>query len=222
MVAKANPPMMVIAIDTKNASVKSGAIPRMVVTAASITGRKRDTLAFTIASRIDRPSPRTKSISSTRTMPFLISMPDRLNRPSKAVKVNGISVPNKPSTTPFTDMGTKSQIMMGWRMALNSSTEISTIISKLMGSCFPRLSCASEEFSNSPPHSILYPTGMSMPSIAAVTSDCTCAAVRPERISAPTVMVATRSRRCSSVFCVSCTKPSTICSTGTKLLEVVE
>ena len=47
--ANANPPIMVIAIETKKASQSSGTIPRIVVVAASITGRNLDILAILIA-----------------------------------------------------------------------------------------------------------------------------------------------------------------------------
>ncbi len=87
-------------------------------------------------------------------MPFLISIPDRLSSPSSAVKVNGRPVPSSPSTTPLTAIGTSSQMISGWRSALNSRIEISTMISRLTGSCRPRLWFASAEFSCSPPQAI--------------------------------------------------------------------
>ncbi len=43
--------MMATAIETKKASPKSGSIPRIVVPAASITGRRREVEALMIASR---------------------------------------------------------------------------------------------------------------------------------------------------------------------------
>ena len=147
--------MMVIAMERKKASVSRGAMPRIVVAAASTTGRRRDVDASVIAWRSGfmRSALRRRSISSTRTIPFLISMPDRLSSPSSAVKLNGASVSRRPMVTPLTDMGTRSQMMIGCRSALNRSTEISTMMMMLMGNCWPRAALASEDDSNSPPHS---------------------------------------------------------------------
>ena len=146
--------MMVTAMLTKNASVNSGSMPKMVVAAASITGRRRETLAVTTASVKSIPVSRVRSISSTSTMPFLISIPDRLSRPSNAVKVNGSPAPNSPIVTPLIDIGTSSQITSGWRNVPNKKIEISTMTIRLSGNCVARLDCASVEFSYSPPHSI--------------------------------------------------------------------
>ena len=105
--------MIVTAMLAKNASDKSGIIPRIVVAAASRTGRTRLTQASTSAWVNSTPSARTRSISSTSTMPFLISMPDRLSKPRSAVKVKGSPVPRSPMATPLTDIGTSSQITNG-------------------------------------------------------------------------------------------------------------
>ena len=71
-VANPSPAMIVIDILTKNASDSSGIKPRMVVAAAIATGRKRLTVAR-IAPKDSLPSAICLSISSIRTIAFLIS-----------------------------------------------------------------------------------------------------------------------------------------------------
>ena len=49
MVANVSPPIMVTAISAKNASNSIGAIPKIVVRAAKVTGRKRLNVASIMA-----------------------------------------------------------------------------------------------------------------------------------------------------------------------------
>ena len=88
-------------------------MPRMVVIAASITGRIRETLASTIAWYLSLPSPIRRSISSRSTMAFLISMPESDRKPSSDMKPKAVSVASKAMATPLIDMGTISQMISG-------------------------------------------------------------------------------------------------------------
>ncbi|SFE44482.1 hypothetical protein SAMN04488031_11014 [Roseovarius indicus] len=81
--------MIVTAIDAKNASGKSGIIPKIVVPAARTTGRKRLTEPSTIALYSGTPSARCWSISSTRTIAFFINIPERDRNPRSAVVTLG-------------------------------------------------------------------------------------------------------------------------------------
>jgi hypothetical protein len=155
MEAKPSPAMIVTAIEAKNTSQRSGAMPRMVVPEASTTGRRRLTEAATIASDCGSPaSAFWASISSTRTMAFLMSIPDRLRRPRSAVKLKGSPVKRRPSAAPFTAIGTIVQITAVCRRRPKSRIVIRSMVPKASGICRPRLSCAWPALSCSPPHSM--------------------------------------------------------------------
>ena len=81
--------MIVTAIEIKNASVSSGIMPRIVVAAASMTGRIRATPESTTASKGFFSVSICRSISSIRTMAFLIIIPIRARNPSRGMKPNG-------------------------------------------------------------------------------------------------------------------------------------
>jgi len=105
--------MIVTAMPRKNASKISGVMPRIVVPAASMTGRRR----LIDPSSTARPpaSPRSMrwSISSTSTIAFLMSMPESDRKPSSAVKLNAVSVIRSPQVTPQIDIGTTAQMISG-------------------------------------------------------------------------------------------------------------
>ena len=110
-VATRSPKTMVTAIAMKKASAKSGSMPRIVVAAAMATGRKRLVPASRIAVYVGLPWFLCRSISSTSTIAFLMSIPDKLRKPSKAMKPNGWLKSNKPAVTPMMASGTVSQII---------------------------------------------------------------------------------------------------------------
>ena len=130
-------------------------MPKIVVSAASITGRRRLRLADIMVSSVGLSSAKRLSISSTRTMQFLINMPERLKIPSIEGNVSGRSVTNRPIATPQRVMGTVSQITMGCLRAPNIRTVIKNISAKAIGMRSPSDSLAILSFSNSPPHSLV-------------------------------------------------------------------
>ena len=85
----------------------------MVVAAAIATGRNRLEPLSRIASYVDFPPPICKSISSTSTMAFLISIPDKLRKPSNAMKPKGWLVSSSPAVTPMIANGTVSHMTNG-------------------------------------------------------------------------------------------------------------
>ena len=92
--AKPSPTMIVTAMETKNASWSSGTIPRMVVAAAMETGISRLRPESTTEWKRSFPLAIWVSISSIKTMEFLISIPIRLRRPSSAMKPKGMLIKN--------------------------------------------------------------------------------------------------------------------------------
>jgi hypothetical protein len=68
--------------------------------------------------------------------------------------VKGWSVSNSPITTPLIDIGTRSQMIVGWRSCMNRSTEISTMVRAETGRAEASALLASCWLSYSPPHSI--------------------------------------------------------------------
>ena len=105
--------MITAAMDLKKASNNNGTMPRMVVTAVMQTGRTLVTEAWITASRASAPAFSSSLICSTRTMPFFTSMPDRLKKPSNAIKLNGALKTNNPTVTPMIASGTVAQITSG-------------------------------------------------------------------------------------------------------------
>ena len=118
MVAKASPPMIVTAMDTKNTSERSGIIPSTVVSAVIATGRKRLTHPSRMASNRSFPLRIWLSISSINTMPFLICMPTRLRAPRMAMKPKGCRVASREAVMPIMPSGTVMKMLAGWRSAL--------------------------------------------------------------------------------------------------------
>ncbi len=112
--------MITTAMDSKKASNNSGIMPRMVVTAAMHTGRTREMEAIITASKGSRVSI-SSLICSTSTMPFFTSMPDRLRKPSNAMKPKGAFSSSRPRVTPMMASGTVAQITSGCRRESNSS-----------------------------------------------------------------------------------------------------
>ena len=60
-------------------------------------------------------------------MPFLINIPDKLSKPSNAIKPNAAFMASKPAATPIIASGTVAQMTRGARMALNKNTVIINI-----------------------------------------------------------------------------------------------
>ena len=88
-------------------------------------------------------------------MAFLISIPNKLKKPSNDIKPKGKSAINKPATTPTTAIGTISQIISGCLALPKSNTLIINITKKPNGRPCPKAACALRDDSNSPPHSSL-------------------------------------------------------------------
>ncbi len=105
--------MMVTAMLAKNGSNSSGTMPSTVVPAAIVTGRRREAEASMMAVRRGTSAAICRSISSTSTTAFLISMPVRLSRPSSAMKPKAWPVSSRPKLTPQMAMGTTAQIISG-------------------------------------------------------------------------------------------------------------
>ncbi|EAQ55235.1 hypothetical protein MED222_06455 [Vibrio sp. MED222] len=126
-VAKPKPAMMVIAIEPKNASNTKGIMPKIVVSAAIDTGRTRLIALSTTAKYGSLPVCSSLLIWSSSTIPFFKIMPLKLSKPRKAVKLNGILVPNRPIETPMIESGTVNQITSGLRTELNKSMVIINI-----------------------------------------------------------------------------------------------
>ncbi len=153
--APVKPNMMVTAIEAKNGSISSGIMPRTVVMAPMLTGRRRLTPDSTMASKPGFPAPSCAPISSTSTIAFLICMPIRLSSPSRAMKPNGCPVTSRPRVTPIIARGTVRKITSGFFSELNRMTQISTMARNVVGNFALSAPCASREFSYSPPHSIV-------------------------------------------------------------------
>ena len=125
---------MTTAMEAKKASVNSGSIPSMVVTAAMVTGRTRLTAAWITASWALSCWPRCTLISSISTMAFFSTMPIRLKVPSSAMKVKGAPSNARPPMIPISISGTIDQIASAWRSRPNSSTVMMNMPSRPMGS----------------------------------------------------------------------------------------
>ena len=115
MVEKNSPPMIVAAIEPNIASPSSGIIPRMVVSEAIITGRRR-LWALTTSPAMRSVSPLHRwPISSNNTMQFLISMPINPNAPTMAQKSNVFPVSNIAPTMPTANKGMQHNTIVGLR-----------------------------------------------------------------------------------------------------------
>ena len=89
MVARPRPNTMVTAMEMKKASVNSGSMPSMVVLDDMLTGIRRLTPALMTARKGVSPFLSCESTSSIKMMEDLTSIPDRLMKPSNAMKPKG-------------------------------------------------------------------------------------------------------------------------------------
>ena len=145
--------MIDTAISRKKSSLKSGAMPTMVVPAASSTGRRRLTQADIKACWVRPSSAERRLISSTMITQFLIKMPTRLSRPSIAGKVKDKSVTKSPTKTPTIMSGTVIQVTSICRTLPNSISVAMIITSRAIGKREMTISLANFIDSYSPPHS---------------------------------------------------------------------
>ncbi len=98
-----------------------------------------------------------------------MSIPDRLMKPSSAMKPNGCEVESSPSVTPMSASGTTSQTTAVCFSELNSATVMSTMSSTKTGNDAARDACALRLSLYSPHHSSVYPSGSSIASTSGRT-----------------------------------------------------
>ena len=146
--------MIATAIGPKNALRDSGIIARIAASAVSTIGRKRRTVASTIACHGSRPSPRSRSIWSTRITELRMIMPASAIVPSIATKPNGTRNTSRNKVTPINPSGAVSSTMM-LREKLRSCS-ISSVNTTNRNSGMPALiaSWPRAESSTVPPASI--------------------------------------------------------------------
>jgi len=107
--------MIVAAIDPNMASPSSGIMPRMVVSEAIITGRRRLSELETSAEAGSAPAAICAPISSMSTMQFFIIMPTSPSAPTMAQKVKTLPVSSIAPTTPMPSSGMQQRITAGLR-----------------------------------------------------------------------------------------------------------
>ena len=109
-----NPPIIVAAIPANIASPNRGSIPKMVVPDAIVTGTIRVLVASITALTGITPLLNCKSISSTKTIAFLIFIPINPNYPKIAKKSSDLPNKSNPSTTPIKIRGNIHMISTGF------------------------------------------------------------------------------------------------------------
>ena len=97
------------------ASVSNGIIPKIVVKAAIITGRRRLWALSIKAVTGSVPCPICKVISSISTIPFFMIIPINPNVPTMATKLNVLPVTNIVITTPTNTIGILQKMIAGLR-----------------------------------------------------------------------------------------------------------
>ena len=97
--------MIATAIGPKNALRDSGIIASTAASAVSTIGRKRRTVASTIACQRSWPAAMSWSIWSTRITELRMIMPDSAIVPSIATKPNGTRNTSRNSVTPISPSG---------------------------------------------------------------------------------------------------------------------
>ena len=128
-----SPPMIVTAMGEKNASQSNVAMPKTVVNAAMVIGRTQIIAASTTASNGVLSFLSSNLTWSNTTIVFLISMPERLRKPSIAIKPNGFPDKSMPQATPMVASGSPKKMISEWRKELNSMTEMKTHCQKSRG-----------------------------------------------------------------------------------------
>ncbi len=104
-VATTMPPIIATAIGPKKSLRVSGIIASTAAAAVSTIGRKRRTVAPTIASHGAAPAAMSCSIWSTRITELRMMMPDSAIVPSIATKPNGLPKASSASVTPISPSG---------------------------------------------------------------------------------------------------------------------
>ena len=107
--------MMAAAMELNIASGSSGIMPRIVVSEAIITGRRRFFELRMRASTGSIPLDISIDISSMSTMPIFTIMPISPSVPTIATKSNVLPVISMARITPMTTMGMLSRMMAGLR-----------------------------------------------------------------------------------------------------------
>ena len=114
-VPNSNPPMIEAANEPNIASGNSGIIPRIVVSEAIITGRRRLWELSINAVTGSTPWLICNVISSISTIPFFIIIPINPNVPTIATKLNVFPVSNITATTPTKTNGMQQKMIIGLR-----------------------------------------------------------------------------------------------------------
>ena len=117
--------MMANAMGPQNTVGAIGMRPSTVETAVSMSGRKRDALASSTASRTGNPDLRSASICEIRITAFFAIIPSKARMPRIATNPSGRSPMRSASTTPMSPSGS-SVNTIATRRKLPSAT-ISTI-----------------------------------------------------------------------------------------------
>ena len=79
------------------------------------------------------PPARVRSISSTMTMAFLMTIPKSASIPIRPMKLNGNPVMSRPATIPMRDSGTDRKMMIGCRTLFQRTKMVSSIARKASG-----------------------------------------------------------------------------------------
>jgi hypothetical protein len=126
----------------------------MVVAAAMETGIRRLRPESMTDWKRSFPVPIWVSISSMRTMAFLISIPTRLSRPSSAMKPKGCPKASSPTVTPMMARGTVSQMISVCLIALKRAMTVRIIMPMKIGMETASAPPARAESSASPPQAM--------------------------------------------------------------------